>query len=55
MAIGDNFNDIEMLQFAGRPIAMGNSVQKLREKGWEITKSNNESGVAVAVQKHILK
>ena len=55
MAMGDNFNDIEMLQFAGRPIIMGNSVQKLREKGWEVTKTNNESGVAIAVQKHILR
>ena len=34
MAIGDNHNDIEMLEFAGHPVIMGNACEELRERGW---------------------
>ena len=54
MAIGDNFNDYEMLQFAGLPVVMGNSVPELSANGWAVTRSNNEDGVAAAIQKYIL-
>jgi Cof subfamily protein (haloacid dehalogenase superfamily) len=50
MAIGDNFNDIEMLVLAGRPFIMGNASQELRGRGWAVTLSNDESGVAAAVE-----
>lgn len=50
MAIGDNYNDIEMLDYAGYSFIMGNAPEELRERGWEITLSNNENGVAVAVE-----
>ncbi len=50
MAIGDNFNDIEMLEFAGRAYIMGNAPEELRERGWNTTLSNNENGVALAVE-----
>jgi Cof subfamily protein (haloacid dehalogenase superfamily) len=50
MAIGDNFNDIEMLAIAGRPFIMGNASAELRGRGWEVTLSNDESGVAAAVE-----
>ena len=50
MAIGDNFNDIEMLAIAGRPFIMGNASQELRHRGWEVTLSNDQSGVAAAVE-----
>ena len=30
MAIGDNFNDLEMLEFAGTPVVMGNAVEELK-------------------------
>lgn len=50
MAIGDNFNDIEMLQFAGIPYVMGNACQELRDYGWAVTLGNDQSGVAHAVQ-----
>jgi phosphoserine phosphatase len=33
MAIGDNYNDIEMLEFAGHPCIMGNATAELREPG----------------------
>lgn len=53
MAIGDNYNDIEMLAFAGHPFIMGNASEELRNRGWKLTRSNAESGVAAAVE-HIL-
>jgi Cof subfamily protein (haloacid dehalogenase superfamily) len=50
MAIGDNYNDIEMLAFAGRPFIMGNSAPELRRDGWSVTLSNDQNGVAAAVE-----
>jgi len=50
MAIGDNFNDLEMLEFAGLAYVMGNASQELKQSGWRITSSNAESGVARALQ-----
>ena len=55
MAIGDNWNDREMLQYAGLPVVMGNSVTELKESGWEITNSNDDCGVALAIRKHVLE
>ncbi len=51
MAIGDNYNDIEMLAFAGRPFIMGNASDELRANGWEITSSNDQNGVATAIER----
>ena len=50
MAIGDNYNDLEMLEFAGLPVIMGNASEELRQSGWRITASNAESGVAAALE-----
>ena len=55
MAIGDNWNDREMLEYAGLPIVMGNSVQELKSLGWSVTLSNDESGVAAAIREHVLE
>jgi HAD superfamily hydrolase (TIGR01484 family) len=49
MAIGDNHNDVEMLEFAGHPVIMGNACEELRGRGWKVTLGNNECGVAAAV------
>jgi Cof subfamily protein (haloacid dehalogenase superfamily) len=49
MAIGDNYNDVEMLAFAGRPFIMGNAALELRSRGWAEAPSNDESGVAAAI------
>jgi Cof subfamily protein (haloacid dehalogenase superfamily) len=49
MAIGDNLNDREMLEFAGVPVVMGNSVAELKTQGWRETLSNDEGGVAAAI------
>lgn len=50
MAIGDNYNDIEMLEFAGVPVLMGNASQDLKQLGFRLTLGNDQSGVAHAVQ-----
>src|SRR5439155_8131567 len=50
MAIGDNFNDIEMLAFAGVPFIMGNACEELRRKGWTVTLPNDQCGVASAIE-----
>jgi Cof subfamily protein (haloacid dehalogenase superfamily) len=49
MAIGDNFNDVEMLEFAGNPVIMGNACEQLKRNGYRLTLSNDESGVAAAL------
>jgi Cof subfamily protein (haloacid dehalogenase superfamily) len=51
MAVGDNYNDIEMLAFAGLPFIMGNASDELKAKGWPVTLSNDDSGVAAAIEK----
>ena len=55
MAIGDNFNDREMLEFAGLPVVMANSVPELKNLGWRQTLSNDEGGVAAAIREYALE
>ena len=56
MVIGDNFNDSEMLEYAGTPVLMGNASPELLENPkYHQTLSNDESGVAHAIEKFILK
>lgn len=55
MAIGDNFNDLEMLEYAGTAVVMGNADPQLRRKGeFYTTLTNDESGVAAAIERFIL-
>jgi Cof subfamily protein (haloacid dehalogenase superfamily) len=54
MAIGDNFNDAEMLEFAGHPVVMGNAVEGLRSRGWHVTGHQDEAGVAQAIERFVL-
>lgn len=54
MALGDNFNDVEMLEYAGRAVVMGNADSDLARNGWSVTRSNDEHGVAHAIQKYVL-
>jgi Cof subfamily protein (haloacid dehalogenase superfamily) len=49
MAVGDNHNDVEMLEFAGHPVIMGNACEELRQRGWTVTRGNDACGVAAAV------
>jgi Cof subfamily protein (haloacid dehalogenase superfamily) len=50
MAIGDNFNDQTMLEYAGQAVLMANASDELqalgRQRGWAVTLSNDEDGVA---------
>jgi hypothetical protein len=55
MAIGDNHNDLEMLSFAGIPVVMGNSVPELKTFGWHETGTNDENGVALAIELFALR
>jgi len=50
MAIGDNHNDLEMLEYAGVAVVMENASDELKQNGWRVTGSNSESGVASAVE-----
>jgi Cof subfamily protein (haloacid dehalogenase superfamily) len=50
MAVGDNHNDVEMLEFAGYPVIMGNACEELRGRGWTLTRGNDACGVAAAVE-----
>ena len=54
MAIGDNLNDLPMLEYAGLPVIMGNAVEALRGRGWTETGRHDEAGVAAALRRHVL-
>ncbi|HEU4836881.1 MAG TPA: Cof-type HAD-IIB family hydrolase [Pyrinomonadaceae bacterium] len=55
MAIGDNYNDLEMLLFAGTGVVMANAPLSLREiAGLHPTASNRDDGVALAIEQFIL-
>lgn len=53
MAIGDNLNDLQMLEFAGHPVLMGNAVPELKARGWAVTSTNDEAGVARAIEERL--
>jgi Cof subfamily protein (haloacid dehalogenase superfamily) len=55
LAIGDNHNDLEMLSFAGIPVVMENGVPELKARGWHVTRSNDEDGVAAAIAHFALR
>lgn len=55
MAIGDGENDIEMLELAGLGVAMGNANDHIKSVANVTTKTNDEDGVAEAVEKYVLK
>ena len=54
LAIGDNWNDLPMLQFAGRAVLMGNAPADLQalaaEQGWTLAASNDQDGVALTLE-----
>ncbi|MCI0525177.1 MAG: Cof-type HAD-IIB family hydrolase [Acidobacteria bacterium] len=55
MAIGDNHNDLTMLRYANLGVVMANAEDELKEMGFEMTSSNEEDGVAEAIERHILQ
>ena len=54
LAIGDNYNDVEMLAYAGIGVAMGNAPEDVRSLGDWVAPHVDEDGVAVAIEKFIL-
>lgn len=54
MAMGDANNDLEMIEFAGLGIAMGNANEQVKAIAQDITDTNENNGVAKAIEKHIL-
>lgn len=55
LAIGDNWNDHEMLEQAGLGLVMGNADPELRALGLPVLPTNDEDGVALAIERHVLK
>jgi Cof subfamily protein (haloacid dehalogenase superfamily) len=54
MAIGDNFNDLAMLEYVGISVAMGDAPQLVKDKAHWVTKDVEQDGVAVALEKFLL-
>ncbi|MCA1924566.1 sugar-phosphatase [Buttiauxella noackiae] len=54
MTLGDQENDIAMLEYAGIGVAMDNAIDKVKEVSNFVTKSNLEDGVAYAIEKFVL-
>ncbi len=55
ITMGDDRNDMDMLQEAGFGIAMGNAHKSIQEIADYVTASNEEDGVALALEKFLLK
>ena len=54
MALGDQENDIAMIEYAGMGVAMDNAIPSVKEVANFVTKSNLEDGVAWAIEKFVL-
>lgn len=54
IAVGDGFNDLSMIEYAGLGVAMDNAQDKVKEAANYITKSNDEDGVAHVIEKFML-
>ena len=54
MALGDQGNDIAMVNYAGVGVAMGNAIPELKEIAQFVTGTNSEDGVAMAIEKYVL-
>lgn len=53
LSFGDGQNDRSIIEYAGTGIAMGNAVDKLKEIADDVTLSNDEDGIAVALEKYL--
>ncbi|PTT58373.1 HAD hydrolase family protein, partial [Stenotrophomonas sp. HMWF003] len=54
MALGDQENDLTMLQFAGTSVAMGNAIEVVKQTARFETATNAEDGVALAIERFVL-
>jgi hydroxymethylpyrimidine pyrophosphatase-like HAD family hydrolase len=54
-AIGDSYNDLDMLQYAGIGVAVANARQEIKEAASIVTESNLNNGVAVFINDYLAK
>ena len=54
MSIGDNGNDLSMIEYAGCGVAMENAIPEVKKSANFQTRSNNENGVAYAIHELVL-
>lgn len=54
MSLGDSQNDLAMLKAAGFSVAMGNASEEIKQAAHAVTASNDEDGVAKAVERYVL-
>lgn len=54
MTIGDNFNDLEMIEYAGIGVAMGNAPAEVKAVARWSAPSVEEDGAAAAIEKFVL-
>ncbi len=54
MAIGDQENDLAMIEYAGTGVAMGNAIESVKKIAQFVTKTNMEDGVAHAIEELVL-
>ena len=54
IAFGDGFNDKSMIEYAGMGVAMGNAQQPVKDAADFVTLTNDEDGVAFAIEKFCL-
>jgi Cof subfamily protein (haloacid dehalogenase superfamily) len=54
MALGDSYNDLEMLRMVGLGVAMGQAPEAVKSAARAITASNREDGVALAIERYVL-
>lgn len=55
IAFGDGYNDTTMMQYAGMKVAMGNAVEEIKKTADMVTLSNNDDGIAIALENLILR
>ena len=51
ITVGDNINDMEMIEYAGLGVAMGNAPDQVKDKADYVTASNNDDGLAKFLEK----
>ena len=55
IAVGDGFNDLSMIEYAGLGVAMDNAPGEVKSRANFVTSSNDEDGVAKVIEKFILE
>ena len=54
MAVGDSFNDLDMIEYAGWGVAMGNAPEAVKSRAKAVVSANDKDGVAEAFERFIL-